>query len=99
MYANVVEKVREAFEVEQVVKLCYAHVGMSDSKRIAVKLRVCILCFLICDRKFPSLLCLFFFNEILLTQDMVPCVPILYKDEQIILWSGKKATENTLNDL
>nr|KAJ0198348.1 hypothetical protein LSAT_V11C700345940 [Lactuca sativa] len=70
VYANVVEKVREAFEVEQVVKLCCAHVGMSDSKRIAVKLR-----------------------------DLVPCVPILYKDEQIILWSGKKATENTLNDL
>ncbi|KAL4566816.1 hypothetical protein LXL04_030941 [Taraxacum kok-saghyz] len=70
VYVNVVEKVREAFEVEEVVKLDCAHVGMSDCKRIAVKLR-----------------------------DLVPCVPILYKDEQIILWSGKKAMETDFSNL
>lgn len=26
-------------------------------------------------------------------QDLVPCVPILFKDEQIILWRGKKDQE------
>lgn len=31
-----------AFEVEQVVNLDCAHVGMSDCKMIAVKLRVCV---------------------------------------------------------
>ncbi|KAK1435630.1 hypothetical protein QVD17_01396 [Tagetes erecta] len=61
VYVNVIEKVREAFETEEVLKIDCAHVGMSDCKRIAVKLR-----------------------------DLVPCVPILYKDEQIIIWKGKK---------
>nr|KAJ0205293.1 hypothetical protein LSAT_V11C500230230 [Lactuca sativa] len=56
--------------IEQVVNLDCAHVGMSDCKMIAVKLR-----------------------------DLVPCVPILYKHEQIILWRGKKAMETALNDL
>nr|GEW85598.1 CRS2-associated factor 2, mitochondrial [Tanacetum cinerariifolium] len=64
VYVNVVEKVREAFEAQEVLRLDCAHVGMSDCKRIAVKLR-----------------------------DLVPCVPILYKDEQIIIWSGKKDKE------
>ena len=40
VYANVVEKVREAFKTEEVLKLDCAHVGMSDCKRISVKLRV-----------------------------------------------------------
>ncbi|XP_076893236.1 CRS2-associated factor 2, mitochondrial-like [Bidens hawaiensis] len=61
VYVNVVEKVREAFETQEVLRIDCAHVGMSDCKRIAVKLR-----------------------------DLVPCVPILYKDEQIIIWRGKK---------
>ncbi|KAI3717894.1 hypothetical protein L1987_69803 [Smallanthus sonchifolius] len=61
VYVNVIEKVREAFEAEEVLRIDCAHVGMSDCKRIAVKL-----------------------------MDLVPCVPILYKDEQIIIWRGKK---------
>ncbi|KAI7737702.1 hypothetical protein M8C21_011874 [Ambrosia artemisiifolia] len=61
VYVNVVEKVREAFETKEVLRIDCVHVGMSDCKRIAVKLR-----------------------------DLVPCVPILYKDEQIIIWRGKK---------
>ncbi|KAL7601500.1 hypothetical protein Lser_V15G20986 [Lactuca serriola] len=69
-YPPLIRLMREAFEVEQVVNLDCAHVGMSDCKRIAVKLR-----------------------------DLVPCVPILYKHEQIILWRGKKAMETALNDL
>jgi hypothetical protein len=27
---------------------------------------------------------------------MVPCVPILFKDEQIILWRGKRTGEEEL---
>ncbi|KAM0044181.1 putative RNA-binding, CRM domain, YhbY-like superfamily, CRS2-associated factor, plant [Helianthus debilis subsp. tardiflorus] len=61
VYVNVVEKVREAFETKEVLRIDCTHVGMSDCKRIAVKLR-----------------------------DLVPCVPILYKDEQIIIWRGNK---------
>ncbi|MED6205920.1 hypothetical protein PIB30_022205 [Stylosanthes scabra] len=61
VYVNVVERVREAFETQEVVRLDCSHVGMSDCKKIGVKLR-----------------------------DLVPCVPILFKDEQIILWRGKK---------
>ncbi|KAK6934439.1 RNA-binding, CRM domain [Dillenia turbinata] len=61
VYVNVVERVREAFKTEEVVKLDCSHVGLSDCKRIGVKLR-----------------------------DLVPCVPILFKDEQIIIWRGKK---------
>ncbi|CAN4102750.1 unnamed protein product [Withania somnifera] len=64
VYVNVVDKVRVAFETEEVVRLDCAHVGTSDCKRIGVKLR-----------------------------DLVPCVPILFKDEQIILWRGKKDEE------
>ncbi|GMN46813.1 hypothetical protein TIFTF001_015988 [Ficus carica] len=60
VYVNVVERVREAFMTEEVVRLDCTHVGTSDCKRIGVKLR-----------------------------DLVPCVPILFKDEQIILWRGK----------
>ena len=41
VYANVVEKVREAFEAQEVLRFDCAHVGMSDCKRSAVKLRVC----------------------------------------------------------
>lgn len=61
VYVNVVDKVRAAFETEEVVRLDCTYVGTSDCKRIGVKL-----------------------------QDLVPCVPILFKDEQIILWRGKK---------
>ncbi|GJR51604.1 hypothetical protein Tco_1402125 [Tanacetum coccineum] len=39
VYANVVEKVTEAFEVQQVLMIDCARVGMNDCKRIAVKLR------------------------------------------------------------
>lgn len=66
VYVNVVEKVREAFKTEEVVRLDCKHVGTSDCKLIGVKLR-----------------------------DLVPCVPILFKDEQIILWRGKRDTEST----
>ncbi|KAI9115578.1 hypothetical protein K1719_013247 [Acacia pycnantha] len=59
VYVYVVEKVREAFNTEEVVRLDCTHVGASDCKKIGVKLR-----------------------------DLVPCVPILFKDEQIILWRG-----------
>ncbi|KAL8462546.1 hypothetical protein ACS0TY_033543 [Phlomoides rotata] len=61
VYVNVVERVRTAFEAEDVVRLDCTHVGTSDCKIIGVKLR-----------------------------DLVPCVPLLFKDEQIILWKGNK---------
>ncbi|XP_059441255.1 CRS2-associated factor 2, mitochondrial [Corylus avellana] len=60
VYVNVVERVREAFKTEEVVRLDCTHVGTSDCKRIGVKL-----------------------------MDLVPCAPILFKDEQIILWRGQ----------
>ncbi|XP_060190057.1 CRS2-associated factor 2, mitochondrial [Lycium barbarum] len=66
VYVNVVDKVRAAFETEEVVRLDCTHVGTSDCKRIGVKLR-----------------------------DLVPCVPILFKDEQIILWRGQKDEQNS----
>ncbi|GAB2230569.1 hypothetical protein Droror1_Dr00014842 [Drosera rotundifolia] len=65
VYVNVVQKVRDAFENEEVVRLDCSHVGLSDCKRIGVKLR-----------------------------DLVPCVPILFKDEQIILWRGKRGEDH-----
>ncbi|KAL8144196.1 hypothetical protein V2J09_017228 [Rumex salicifolius] len=61
VYANVVQRVRDAFEDDEVVRLDCSHVGTSDCKRIGVNLR-----------------------------DLVPCVPILFKDEQIILWRGRR---------
>ncbi|KAL2483746.1 CRS2-associated factor 2 [Forsythia ovata] len=64
VYVNVVDRVRTAFETEEVVSLDCTHVGTSDCKKIGVKLR-----------------------------DLVPCVPILFKDEQIVLWKGKKDQE------
>ncbi|KAL0399234.1 UNVERIFIED_CONTAM: CRS2-associated factor 2, mitochondrial [Sesamum radiatum] len=64
VYVNVVERVRRAFETEEVVRLDCTHVGTSDCKKIGVKLR-----------------------------DVVPCVPLLFKDEQIILWKGCKKRE------
>ncbi|KAL3851220.1 hypothetical protein ACJIZ3_013102 [Penstemon smallii] len=64
VYVNVVEKVREAFDTEEVVRLDCTHVGTNDCKKIAVKLR-----------------------------DLVPCVPILFKDEQIIIWKGSKESQ------
>ncbi|KAK3014497.1 hypothetical protein RJ639_009400 [Escallonia herrerae] len=60
VYVNVVDRVREAFNTEDVVRLDCTHASASDCQRIGVKLR-----------------------------DLVPCLPILYKDEQIILWRGK----------
>lgn len=65
VYVNVVERVRGAFETEEVVRLDCAHVGTSDCKRIGVKLR-----------------------------DLVPSIPILFKDEQIILWRGNGNEED-----
>ncbi|CAH9108123.1 unnamed protein product [Cuscuta europaea] len=61
VYVNVVEKVRVAFQTEELVRLDCSRVGTSDCKRISVKLR-----------------------------DLVPCVPILVKDEQVLLWRGKR---------
>ncbi|KAG8492630.1 hypothetical protein CXB51_010049 [Gossypium anomalum] len=60
VYVNVVARVREAFETEEVIRLDCTRVGASDCKRIG---------------------------------DLVPCVPILFKDEQIILWRGKRDQE------
>ena len=40
VYVNVVERVREAFETEEVVRLDCKHVGTNDCKKIGVKLRV-----------------------------------------------------------
>lgn len=40
VYVNVVDRVREAFKTEEVVRLDCTHVGTSDCKRIGVKLRV-----------------------------------------------------------
>ncbi|GMH05735.1 hypothetical protein Nepgr_007575 [Nepenthes gracilis] len=68
VYVNVMRRVRDAFETEEVVRLDCTHVGTSDCKRIGVKLR-----------------------------DLVPCVPILFKDEQIILWRGKTAQNHESN--
>lgn len=64
VYVNVVDRVRDAFRAEEVIRLDCTHVGMSDCKRIGVKLK-----------------------------DLVPCAPILFKDEQIILWRGKRDWE------
>ncbi|GJY29115.1 low-temperature-induced cysteine proteinase-like protein [Tanacetum coccineum] len=44
VYANVVEKVTEAFEVQEVLMLDCGRVGMNDYKRIAVKLRDLVHC-------------------------------------------------------
>jgi hypothetical protein len=41
VYVNVVDKVREAFKTVEVVRLDCTHVGISDCKKIGVKLRVC----------------------------------------------------------
>ncbi|CAJ1932307.1 unnamed protein product [Sphenostylis stenocarpa] len=65
VYVNVVERLREAFKTQEVVRLDCTHVGTSDCKKIGVKLR-----------------------------DLVPCVPILFKDEHIILWRGKLNEEH-----
>ncbi|KAJ7963839.1 CRS2-associated factor 1 [Quillaja saponaria] len=70
VYVNVVERMREAFKTEDVVRLDCTHAGTSDCKRIGVKLR-----------------------------DLVPCVPILFKDEQIILWRGKIELEQRSDPL
>ncbi|KZV56411.1 hypothetical protein F511_00408 [Dorcoceras hygrometricum] len=64
VYVNVVDRVRAAFETDKVVRLDCTYVGVSNCKKIGVKLR-----------------------------DLVPCVPILFKDEQIILWRGNKDRE------
>lgn len=70
VYVYVVERVREAFKSEEVVRLDCKHVGTSVCKRIGVKLR-----------------------------DLVPCVPILFKDEQVILWRGMKEELQDSNTL
>lgn len=38
---NVVARVKEAFETEEVVRLDCTHVGTSDCKKIGLKLKVC----------------------------------------------------------
>ncbi|XVF34021.1 hypothetical protein REPUB_Repub18cG0021100 [Reevesia pubescens] len=43
VYENVVARVREAFQTENVVRLDCTHVGTSDCKRIGAKLRVWLL--------------------------------------------------------
>lgn len=86
MYVNVVGRVREEFGTEEVARLDCTHVGMSDCKRIGVKLKVWVLLVLFV-RFFSVRLVLMMWLKL---QDLVPCVPILFKDEQIILWRGKK---------
>ncbi|XP_073309150.1 CRS2-associated factor 2, mitochondrial isoform X1 [Primulina huaijiensis] len=73
VYVNVVDRVRAAFETEEVVRLDCTYVGASDCKKIGVKLRVR--------------------GPLSFIADLVPCVPILFKDEQIILWKGNKKRE------
>ncbi|KAG6689632.1 hypothetical protein I3842_11G185300 [Carya illinoinensis] len=68
VYMNVVARVREALETEEVVRLDCTHVGTSDCKKIGLKLK-----------------------------DLVPCVPILFNNEQIILWRGKREQEQESN--
>ncbi|CAM8950002.1 unnamed protein product [Rhodiola kirilowii] len=68
VYVSVVNRVREEFESEEVVRLDCTHVGTNDCKRIGVKLR-----------------------------DLVPCVPLLFKSEQIILWRGKKGQNSGMH--
>ncbi|XP_077218345.1 RNA-binding CRS1 / YhbY (CRM) domain-containing protein isoform X2 [Tasmannia lanceolata] len=70
VYVNVVDKVREAFKTEEVVRLDCNHVETSDCKRIGVKLR-----------------------------DLVPCVPILFKNCQIVIWRGKNFQDFTNSKL
>ncbi|CAD5169345.1 unnamed protein product [Musa acuminata subsp. malaccensis] len=65
VYANVVERVREAFRTSDVVRLDCAYVYTSDCKKIGVKLR-----------------------------DLVPCIPILFKDRQIIIWRGRETQDS-----
>ncbi|XP_031480485.1 CRS2-associated factor 2, mitochondrial [Nymphaea colorata] len=60
VYVNVVEKVRQAFKMEEVVRLDCTYVEKNDCKKIGVKLR-----------------------------DLVPCVPLLFKNGQIIIWRGE----------
>lgn len=67
MYVNVVARVREAFETEEVIRLDCTHVGTSDCKRISAKLRVLLLfslCFC-CLQEFLVEM-LMFFNPILI---------------------------------
>jgi hypothetical protein len=40
VYVNVVDRVREAFKTEEVVRLDCSHAGTNDCKKIGVKLRV-----------------------------------------------------------
>ncbi|CAN6451182.1 unnamed protein product [Victoria cruziana] len=61
VYVNVVEKVRQAFKMEEVVRLDCTYVEKNDCKKIGVKLR-----------------------------DLVPCVPLLFKNGQIIIWRGER---------
>ncbi|KAG2682225.1 hypothetical protein I3760_11G182500 [Carya illinoinensis] len=68
VYMNVVARVREALETEEVVRLDCTHIGTSDCKKIGLKLK-----------------------------DLVPCVPILFNNEQIILWRGKREQEQESN--
>ncbi|KAB2605922.1 hypothetical protein D8674_005639 [Pyrus ussuriensis x Pyrus communis] len=75
VYVNVVDRVREAFNTEEVVRLDCTHVGTSDCKRIGVKLRVWFV--LVKFRQFGS----------------GALHPLVFKDEQIILWRGKRDQE------
>lgn len=108
VYVNVVGRVREAFETEEVVRLDCTHVGTSDCKKIGVKLRVWLV-LETWDRPwklvwlFEGVLGVYYkltwlFLCLLCIQDLVPCIPTLFKDEQIILWRGKtdcsKTSEN-----
>ncbi|ERN00920.1 hypothetical protein AMTRI_Chr11g99360 [Amborella trichopoda] len=69
VYVSVMEKVREAFKLQEVVRIDCSGVDTSDCKKIGVKLR-----------------------------DMVPCVPLLFKNGQIVLWRGRKdENSNTVN--
>lgn len=49
VYVNVVGRVRGEFETEEVVRLDCTHVGMSDCKRIGVKLKVWVFACVVCE--------------------------------------------------
>lgn len=94
MYVNVVERVREAFKAEEVVRLDCTHVGTSDCKKIGVKLRV----WWVLEIKLEVGVATFIswlFSVSIYVQDLVPCIPILFKDEQIILWRGERTSDGT----
>lgn len=64
-YASLVSMVRDAFLVDELVRIDCEGLPRSDFKKIAVKLR-----------------------------DLVPCIPVTFLKEQIVVWRGKDYCSN-----